>query len=262
MSGRRRLVRTTLAGGVARLTLDRPERHNSLVPELLDDLLAAIEALADEPSVRAVVLAAEGRSFSTGGDVRAFHDQPDERLRDYAAGLVGRLNRTILALLGLPQPVIARVQGPVTGGSLGLVLAADLVAATPEAFFAPYYVTVGFAPDGGWSALLPERIGLQRTREIQLLNRRVGAAEARALGLVTEVVEAGALDACIAGWLAILEGHVASGLRAARRSLLTDARRAAYAAGLEAERQAFLAEVARPETRRGMARFLGARAAG
>lgn len=260
--GARELVRLEVEAGVARLTLDRPERHNSLVPALLADLLRHLERLAAEPGLGAVVLAAEGRSFSTGGDVRAFHEQPEARLPDYAAGLVGDLNRAILALLDLPQPVIARVQGPVTGGALGLVLAADLVAAVPESFFAPYYAAVGFSPDGGWSVLLPERIGLQRAREIQLLNRHVGAAEAAALGLVTEVVEAGRLDARIAEWLERLGAQVPGGLAAAKRRLLPAARRAAYAEGLEAERRAFLAEIARPEVRQGMARFLGQGRAG
>ncbi len=256
------LVRMTVADGVARLTLDRPERHNSLVPALLDDLAACLAMLHGNDAISAVVLAANGRSFSTGGDVRAFHEQADGALRDYAAGLVGQLNRVILALIDLPQLVIARVQGPVTGGALGLVLAADLVAAAPMAFFAPYYVTVGFAPDGGWSAILPERIGVQRAREIQLLNRHVSAAEAAALGIVTEVVEAERLDARIAEWLSVTQRHVASGMRAAKRSLLTDARRDAYAAGLEAERQAFLAAVTRPDVRHGMTRFLKLAAAG
>jgi len=256
------LVRMTVADGVARLTLDRPERHNSLVPALLDDLAACLDTLRDNDAIRAVVLAANGRSFSTGGDVRAFHEQADDALRDYAASLVGQLNSVILTLMDLPQLVIARVQGPVTGGALGLVLAADLVAAVPTAFFAPYYVTVGFAPDGGWSAILPERIGVQRAREIQLLNRHVSAAEAAALGIVTEVVELDRLDARIAEWLTDTQRHVASGMRAAKRSLLTDKRRAAYAAGLEAERQAFLAAVTQRGVRHGMARFLGREAGG
>lgn len=262
MAGGRELVRLEIADGVARLTLDRAERHNSLVPELLDDLLRHLATIRDDGGVRAVVLAAAGRSFSTGGDIRGFHAQPDDAIAGYAAGLVGRLNRAILAIMDLPQPVIARVQGPVTGGALGLVLAADLVAAAPAAYFAPYYVTVGFAPDGGWTAILPDRIGVQRAREIQLLNRHMAADEAAGLGLVTEVVPADRLDARIAEWLAVLAGHVAAGVRAARRLLLPDERRATYAAGLEAERRAFLAEVTRPEVRRGMARFLDARAAG
>ena len=262
MTGRRELVRMAVADGVATLTLARPERHNSLVPELLDDLLGHLGAIEGDDRVRALVMAAEGRSFSTGGDVRAFHDQPAAELHGYACDLVGKLNRAILALIDLPQPVIVRVQGPVTGGSLGLVLAADLVAAVPSAFFAPYYATVGFAPDGGWTAILPERVGVQRAREIQLLNRHVDVAEARALGLVTEVVPADRLDARIAEWLAVLGGHVGSGMTAAKRRLMPDWRRAGYAAGLEAERRAFVAQVTRPEVRDGMARFLDRRAAG
>lgn len=259
MAVERRLVRLDVADGIARLTLDRPERHNSLVPALLDDLLAHLAAIGGDDRIRVVILAAEGRSFSTGGDVRAFHVQAEAELHGYAAGLVGQLNRAILGLMELPQPVIARVQGPVTGGALGLVLAADLVAAVPEAFFAPYYATVGFAPDGGWTAILPDRIGVQRAREIMLLNRHVTAAEAQAMGLVTEVAAAGRIDACIAGWLSTLEGQVGSGVRAARRLLLQDRRRAGYAEALEAERQAFLAQVTRPEVRDGMARFLARR---
>lgn len=262
MTGGREMVRAEVTDGVARLTLDRPERHNSLVPELLDGLLGHLEAIRRDDRVQAVVLAAAGRSFSTGGDVRGFHDQPPAALRDYAASLVGRLNQAILALMDLPQPVIARVHGPVTGGSLGLVLAADLVAATPAAFFAPYYVTVGFAPDGGWSTILPDRIGVQRAREIQLLNRHVDAVEAQALGLVTAVVAADRIDARIAEWLAALRGNVGSGMRSAKRRLLPDWRRAAYAAGLEAERREFVSQVIRPEVRDGMARFLDRRAAG
>ncbi|MCW5773994.1 MAG: enoyl-CoA hydratase/isomerase family protein, partial [Rhodospirillaceae bacterium] len=155
--------------GVGRITLNRPARHNSLIPELLESLERDIAASA---GLGAVVLAANGRSFSTGGDVAAFHTQTEIDRPAYSARIVGALNRVILALFDLPMPVIGRVQGPVTGGSLGLVLACDLVAVTPAAFFQPYYVDVGFSPDGGWTAILPDRIGPARAREVQLLNQR------------------------------------------------------------------------------------------
>lgn len=250
------LVRVETADGVARVTLDRPARHNSLVPALLEQLRDAARRLGADETVRAVVLAGAGRSFSTGGDVAAFHDAGDG-VAAYAERVVGLLNETVLALLDLPQPLIVRLHGPVTGGSLGLVLAADLVAMTPEAFIAPYYVEVGFAPDGGWRAILPERIGRARAAEIQLRNRHVGADEAVRLGLATEVVAADALDARIAEWTDGLAAKVPGGLAAAKAGLLPPERRAAYADGLEAERRAFVDRVARPETRAGMARFLG-----
>ena len=249
-------VRTEIADGVARLTLDRPARHNSLVPELLDDLRAAIEAVRDDARVAVVVLAGAGRSFSTGGDVGAFAEA-DAEIAAYGERIVGLLNECILALYDLPKPLIARVHGPLTGGSLGLVLAADLVAMTPEAFIAPYYVEVGFSPDGGWSALLPERIGSARTAAIQLLNRHVDAAEAERLGLATAVVPAQELDRRIAEWAATLRGKEPGGLRAAKASLLPPGRRQAIAEALEAERRAFVEAVQRPETRDGVARFAG-----
>lgn len=250
------LVLATVADGVARLTLNRPQRHNSLVPALVAALEEALADLRGRDLV-AVVLAANGRSFSTGGDVAAFAAVPRGERRTYAEDLVGGLNRAILALIDLPCPLIARVHGPVTGGSLGFLLAADLVAVAKPAFVAPYYVEVGFAPDGGWTALLPARIGEAQARAIQLLNRHVDAEEAVALGLATRACEPADLDAVVDGWLAALRGKVASGMQATRALLMPPERRAAIAAGLARELQAFLDVIDSDAVEAGMARFLG-----
>src|SRR3546814_6715567 len=109
-------------GPVARLRLNRPERHNSLVPDLLDALLRALDTAMRDPAIRVLILEAAGRSFSTGGDVAGFFDTPRDQRRAYAEAVVGGLNRVILALLDLPCPVVGRIHGPVTGGSLGLQL--------------------------------------------------------------------------------------------------------------------------------------------
>jgi len=247
------VVRLDRTEAVARLTLARPERHNSLVPALLRDLLAALETLHRMPPAL-LVLAAEGRSFSTGGDVAGFHAVPRDERRAYAAGLVGDLNRAILALLDLPCPLLGRVQGPVTGGALGLVLACDLVAITPRCFVQPYYTDVGFSPDGGWCALLPDRIGEAAAREIQLLNRRVTAEEMLRLGLAQAVTED--LDGVIGQWQATLLSKVPAALTYTKRQLLKPERRSAIAAALEAERQSFIEQIDSPETEAGMARFL------
>lgn len=252
------LVELRQAEGVSHLTLNRPERHNSLVPELLEALLAAVAVVRTDATTRAVVLGAAGRSFSTGGDLDAFQRQ-GEAVGPYAERLVGLLNDAILALLDLEVPLLGRVQGPVTGGALGLVLACDLVVLTPQVFFAPYYVEVGFAPDGGWTALLPERIGARRAAAIQLLNRHVGAEEALALGLADAVAAPEALDWQIAGWLETLRGKRAGSVRATKRLLLGAERRARCAAALEAERREFVARVGGAEARTGVAEFLGPR---
>lgn len=240
-----------LADGVARLTLNRPERHNSLVPALLDSLNVDLDRIAADRTIRAVVLQASGRSFSTGGDVAGFYAVPRGQRRAYAEGLVGSLNRAILALLGLPVPVIGRIHGPLTGGALGFLLACDLAAITPQAFIQPYYTQVGFSPDGGWTAILPARIGTQRAREIQLLNRRVSAQEALQLGLVTVCVEADALDATIEGWLEKLKTMQPDSIASTKALLAEDC-----AAGLDAELNKFLDLIDREDTETGMTRFL------
>lgn len=240
-----------IAEGVARLTLNRPERHNSLVPALLDSLNADLDRIAGDRSIRAVVLQASGRSFSTGGDVGGFHAVPRDQRRTYAEGLVGSLNRAILALLRLPVPVIGRVHGPLTGGSLGLLLACDLAAITPQAFIQPYYAQVGFGPDGGWTAMLPAHIGARRAREIQLLNQRISAQEALQLGLVTACVEADALDATIEGWLEKLKTMQPGSIASTKALLATQC-----AAGLEAELRNFLELIDGDEAEAGMTRFL------
>jgi len=248
------LVRLDRTDGVARLILARPERHNSLVPELLSDLLTQLRVIAADPTISAVVLQAEGRSFSTGGDVAAFQAVPRPKRRAYADTLVGDLNRAILMLLDLPCPLIGRVHGPITGGALGFLLTCDLVAITPQTFLQSYYVDVGFSPDGGWCALLPERIGYASAREMQLLNRRVGPDEMLRLGLAQALD--GNIDAVIDGWLAALAGKVPSALTRTKRQLLQPERRTTIAAALDAERLSFIDQIESDETQAGMARFL------
>ena len=132
------LIQMEQVGSTSILTLNRPERHNSLIPELLEQLLARIDDVQARPDTRAVILQANGRSFSTGGDVSGFYKHLDT-LEAYARQIVGLLNQVILSLLNLPVPTLAAVHGIVTGGSLGLVLASDIVLVAPEASFTPYY---------------------------------------------------------------------------------------------------------------------------
>ena len=238
---------------VARLTLNRPERHNALVPELLDTIREQLARVRDSDAA-VLILDANGRSFSSGGDVAGFFDTPRAERRAYAERVVGTLNATLLDLLDLPVPTVAAVQGLVTGGSLGLVLASDIAVAGDRASFAPWYTVVGYSPDGGWTALMPERIGRARALDIQLTNRRLDADEAYRLGLVQ--YRAGADDT------GARAREVAEKIRDARphsvgRTLaLTRPDRATVAAGLEAEYRHFLEQIESDEADLGMAAFL------
>src|SRR5690554_2426753 len=110
-------VLLSIENGIARLTLNRPERHNSLVPELVESLNQAIDQ-ATRANPKVLVLDANGQSFSTGGDVQGLFDTPFDLRHGYARKLVGGLHDAILALIGMPCPTIAVVQGMVTGGSV------------------------------------------------------------------------------------------------------------------------------------------------
>lgn len=176
-------------GPVAVVTLNRTERHNSLVPDFLREILAAVTAVSTSPAVHALVLQANGRSFSTGGDAQGFVEHSND-IENYSREIVGLLNEVILALIDLPAPVVTAVHGIVTGGSLGFILGSDIVLMSPEASFTPYYSVVGPSPDGGWVGLLPLLIGRQRAAAVLYLNETIDAETAVSWGLANRIVPA------------------------------------------------------------------------
>lgn len=237
-------------GSIATLTLNRPERHNSLVPELLNDLLLALYDVAD---ARVLILRANGRSFSTGGDVGAFYDHRAEA-EAYAREIVGLLNQTIEALLKFPAPTIAAVNGLVTGGSIGLVLACDQAIVSPRASFTPYYNVVGFSPDGGWTALLPTVIGYARTAEALLTNATITAQQAVEWGLANRMVEA---DRVYDEAQAAAEMIVTMKTSSVRRSIqLLREHKLAAGPKLQAELNQFIEQISSEEAQQGMREFL------
>jgi 2-(1,2-epoxy-1,2-dihydrophenyl)acetyl-CoA isomerase len=251
-----RLVFVERVGPVAVLTLNRAERHNSLVPEFLEEMLAALDALRAGPDVRAVVLQANGRSFSTGGDVASFAVHLDDPAA-YASEIVGLLNRVILALVELPVPVVAAVHGIVTGGSLGLVLGCDVVLVAPEASFTPYYSVVSFSPDGGWTAMLPGIIGPKRVAEVLLCNLTISAKQAVAWGLASRVVPTERIrDEA----LAVAQDFAVKKPGSVRHTKrLLALAHGDLAARLDAERARFVEQIDTEEARQGIVTFLEGR---
>ena len=253
MSGSRgRQVLAEVEGPVATVTLNRPERHNSLVPSMLRELLAAIDTCEGAPGAAVLVLRAAGRSFSTGGDLLGFRQNEDE-IADYAAELVGLLNDAIIRLVDGRLPVITVVDGQVTGGALGFVLAADVVLVTDRASVTPYYVEAGFSPDGGWTAMLPDIIGRSRASSVQLLNQSITAAQALDWGLATAHADSARVDEAVAELCGNLVGKKAGSMRSTRRLL----RPRDLEARLEEERQRFIARIATAEAKDGVRAWLG-----
>jgi 2-(1,2-epoxy-1,2-dihydrophenyl)acetyl-CoA isomerase len=234
------------------IRLNRPARHNALVPELLQELRVALDDQRSQDA-SAIVLAAEGRSFSTGGDLLGFW-QHRERIADYAHRLVGLLNEAVLALYTHPAPVACAVHGQVTGGSLGLLLGADRVIMQRDACIAPWYTKVGFSPDGGWNALLPDIIGEQQASKWLTNDDPVSANACLAMGIAHEVVADNVVEAALA-WSHRIAAAGAASIRSAgslRGRSAADVNR-----GLEAERSAFVQQVQTPEAIAGIAHFLG-----
>jgi enoyl-CoA hydratase/carnithine racemase len=247
------LVQYRVEGDMAVLRLNRPERNNSLVPELLQGILAQLDVAKRDERVRAVVLSHTGRSFSSGGDVEAFAAQ-GEGIRAYAETLVGLLNCVILRLVTFPKPTLAAVDGVVSGGSLGLVLGCDIVVVSERASFTPYYVDVGFSPDGGWTALLPERIGAARAAAVQLSNNTITASQALQWGMVAQMAKAGVVESDTLHTARQIADKWPGSVAATRRLLRPDPKHLAEA--LERERVAFVARIVTDEARRGMQQFL------
>lgn len=239
------------------ITLAAPERSNSLEPEILSQLADALD-LARDRKADFVTLRAEGRNFSTGGDVSAF--LAAARAGDatcYSDRVVGHLQRIIHTMLTLPAIVLTGAQGAITGGSAGLVFASDLVVLADNAFVQPYFSLVGYSPDGGWSALLPERIGAGRALQLQLTNDRIDAKAAQRLGLACQVAPADALDRTLDALMDKLDkNHQPPAMIAAKQLVWNETRLARVQSGLEAELTSFKRHIATPETRAGMQRFL------
>jgi 2-(1,2-epoxy-1,2-dihydrophenyl)acetyl-CoA isomerase len=245
------LVRLDWQDEVAIISLNRPARHNALIPELLLDLLAA---LSDERCLSApvLILRAEGDSFSTGGDLLGFW-QKRGNIADYAHELVGLLNQAIVAIYTHPAVVVCAVQGQVTGGSLGLLLASDRVIMCRKATITPWYGEVGFSPDGGWKALLPEIIGHQRAMQWLASNGCYDALACMNLGVVHQVVD----EDCTVSALKWAEN--AAGNKSdltSRDHSLSNLNTNELCYRLEVERESFVTQIQTQQALDGISQFL------
>jgi enoyl-CoA hydratase len=182
---------------VRRLTLNRPERLNTMTAELCEALHRQLREIERDRSCRAVVLTGAGRGFCAGLDLAGYgrgpgNDGSDES-RDRLANQQ-HMSRLVLALRALPQPVIAAVNGPSAGFGMALALGCDIRLAAVEAVFRVAFINIGVSNcDMGTSWLLPRLIGASRSHELMLTGRRVTAEEALRIGLVSDVVEQEAL---------------------------------------------------------------------
>jgi enoyl-CoA hydratase/carnithine racemase len=188
-------------GRVARVAVDHDAKLNTLNPALMEDFAARFAALAQDDTLRAVVLTGAGpRAFIGGADITAMAAIPDEK---GARAFIRLVHGCCRAIRDLPVPVVARINGWCLGAGLEVAAACDLRIAADHARFGMPEVRVGI-PSVVEAALLPGLIGWGRTRRLLLLGETIGAAEALEWGLVERVAPDAGLDGAVEEWVALL----------------------------------------------------------
>lgn len=180
-----RFVTTEDRGPVRWLTMSNPGRKNAVPTDSWLELAEAFERFDDSPMRVLVVTGAEG-DFCSGADMNK--SRPDVPSAADNAARMRRTNRAANALHRISKPTIAAVDGVAVGAGMNLAIGCDIVVATERARFAEIFVKRGLTVDFGGSWLLPRHVGMARARELALTGRVVGAPEALAIGLVSEVV--------------------------------------------------------------------------
>lgn len=172
---------------VAVITLNRPDAANGLSMEMSKELLAAALSCKHNGNVRAVLINANGKMFCAGGDLKEFSSYGDniaERIEE----LLVYLNSALTIFAKLDAPVIAAVNGMAAGAGFSIACSADLVFAAESAKFTMAYTAAGLSPDGSASYYLPRIIGMRKTQDLMLTNRRLSAEEAKDWGIINNVV--------------------------------------------------------------------------
>jgi 2-(1,2-epoxy-1,2-dihydrophenyl)acetyl-CoA isomerase len=187
---------------VATITLARPDKLNALSAQTVDELRAAVDEVS-RSGARCLLIAGEGRGFSSGADLAGGGGLPE----DAGEALEKHFNPLIEALFDLSIPVVAAVNGPAAGAGCSLALCADIVIAARSAYFLQAFVNIGLIPDAGATWLLPRLAGRARAMEMMLLGERVSAEQARDWGLISRVVE----DEHLASEAVLLATNLAQG---------------------------------------------------
>jgi 2-(1,2-epoxy-1,2-dihydrophenyl)acetyl-CoA isomerase len=206
------MIRTSTAGGVTTITLDRPEKLNAFSGTMREDLLAALR----DAEGNVVVITGAGRAFCAGGDVEIMASLQEANDVDRFRTLLDAGRDVVLQIAAMEKPVIAAVNGVAAGAGCNLALACDYRVASPAAKFSESFVRIGLHPDWGGTWLLPRLVGSSRAFEMMATGRMVDVEEALRIGLVDRVAED----------LAAETDKLAQSIASAPPALLADLKRA------------------------------------
>ena len=209
------LIQLQVERGIATITFNRPEKRNAMSDELRTEFIHALERVAGDKGIRALVLTGAGKGFCAGGDIAGM-----ERRMNAPAGEIAfngwhrqqRVHHTQALLHTMPKPVIAAVNGAASGLGADTALACDFIIASEWASFTWSYIHRGIIPDGGGMYFLPRRVGLPKAKELIFTGRKVDADEALALGIVDRKTSADRLMADAQAWASDLSQGSATAL--------------------------------------------------
>lgn len=182
-------IRFSINDGIARLTLNRPERLNAFSEGMHADLRDAIGKLRADASARVLVLSGAGRGFCAGQDLTERKPDPGGAKRDLSSTLEKNYKPLILSLRELPLPVIGAINGVTAGAGVSLALACDIVIAAKSASFVFAFAKLGLVPDAGATHFLPRLIGSARAKAVAMLGERINAEQAAQWGMIWRCVE-------------------------------------------------------------------------
>jgi len=185
-----------ISGGIARLTLNRPERLNSFTADMHAEVRAALGSVR-ESAARVLVITGAGRGFCAGQDLNDRAVVPGGAPPDLAASIEQNYKPLVLTLRSLPLPVIAAVNGVAAGAGANIALACDLVIAARSASFVQAFAKLGLVPDSGGTWFLPRLIGTARALGLALLGEKLTAEQAAGWGLIWRCVEDGELPGAV-----------------------------------------------------------------
>jgi len=208
----------SLTDGVLSVTLNRPDSLNSLTAAMFTTIATTFEQAATDPRVKVVRLGGAGRGFTSGAGIGA-EDHANPGASGTPADVLAAANQAVRAIVALPKPVVAVVQGPTAGVGVSLALACDVILASERAYFLLAFTKIGLMPDGGASALVAASIGRVRAMKLALLAERLPAEEALAAGLVSAVYPADELEAAVDGVVATLTSGPAVALRKSKQAI-------------------------------------------
>ncbi|MBN9487589.1 MAG: 2-(1,2-epoxy-1,2-dihydrophenyl)acetyl-CoA isomerase [Alphaproteobacteria bacterium] len=177
-----------MADGLATLTLNAPDKLNAVSRKMVAELKECWEGLANDASVRAVLLTGAGRGFCAGADL-ADPDRESGAVADSGAALDKFFNPVIRTMRAMPKPIVAAVNGVAAGVGMSFAMAADIAIAAKSASFLQAFARIGLLPDGGSTWFLPRLVGDARARALAMLAPQISAEQAKQWGLIWDVAE-------------------------------------------------------------------------